>query len=58
MPLYVGLDIGGTKFLVAGADRDGTIITRAQESTPSDLQEGIDLLNEMIAPAPAALRKM
>ena len=48
MSLYVGLDIGGTKLLVAGADRDGTIITRAQEPTPSDLQEGIDLLNEMI----------
>ena len=48
MSLYVGLDIGGTKFLVAGADRDGMILTRAQEPTPSDLQEGIDLLNEMI----------
>jgi glucokinase len=48
MSLYVGLDIGGTKFLVASADRDGTILKRAQESTPSDLQEGIDLLNEMI----------
>ena len=48
MSLYVGLDIGGTKILVSGADRDGMILTRAQEQTPSNLQEGIDLLNEMI----------
>lgn len=48
MSLYVGLDIGGTKLLVAGADREGTILKRVQESTPSDLQEGINKLNRMI----------
>ena len=48
MSLYVGLDIGGTKLMVASAGRDGKILMRAQEPTPSDLQEGIDLLNEMI----------
>ncbi len=44
----MGLDIGGTKFLVASADREGKILKRLQESTPSDLQEGIHTLNRMI----------
>lgn len=48
MSLYVGLDIGGTKFLVASADREGRILKRVQKSTPSDLQEGINTLNQMI----------
>jgi predicted NBD/HSP70 family sugar kinase len=49
MAFYVGLDIGGTKFLVAGADRDGEILERVQEPAPAGLQEGLDLLHEMIA---------
>lgn len=48
MSLYVGLDIGGTKLLVAGADREGKILKRVQEPTPLDLQEGIVTLNRMI----------
>ena len=47
MPSYVGLDIGGTKFLVAAADRDGGVLRRVQEPAPLELQTGIDLLNDM-----------
>lgn len=49
MSLYVGLDIGGSKFLVASADREGKILKRVQEITPLGLQEGIQTLNRMIA---------
>jgi len=49
MPVHVGLDIGGTKLLVASASRDGSILDRVQEPTPPGLQEGIDALNRMIA---------
>ncbi|MBA3947155.1 MAG: ROK family protein [Herpetosiphonaceae bacterium] len=48
MALYVGLDIGGTKLLVASADEHGTIIRRTQELTPYDLNEGLALLHTMI----------
>ena len=48
MSLYVGLDIGGTKFLVASADDRGKLIKRIQNNTPSDFQEGINTLNQMI----------
>ena len=49
MGLYVGLDIGGTKFLVAVADEQGTILERVQEATPEGLDEGLELLHRMIA---------
>ena len=48
MSLYVGLDIGGTKLLVASADEHGTIMQRAQQATPYDLDEGLALLKTMI----------
>lgn len=48
MPLYVGLDIGGTKLLVASADEHGAILQRTQERTPYDLDEGLALLKTMI----------
>lgn len=47
--LVVGLDIGGTKFLVASATQDGVILKRMQCAAPQDLQSGIHLLHEMIA---------
>jgi len=46
--IYIGLDIGGTKLLVASADSSGNIIKRVQHETPSDLADGLNLLNEMI----------
>jgi glucokinase len=47
-PVYVGLDVGGTKFAVAAADDRGTLICRVQEPTPLDLDVGLSLLGEMI----------
>ena len=47
MDVYLGLDIGGTKLLVAAADRDGTILRRARADTPRGLQEGLDLLTRL-----------
>jgi glucokinase len=49
MSIYVGLDIGGTKFLVASADDRGEVIRREQQPTPADLQAGLDLLHRMAA---------
>jgi glucokinase len=48
MTLFVGLDIGGTKFLVASADHDGAIRHQILDHTPSDLNEGLILLHQMI----------
>lgn len=48
MAVYVGLDIGGTKFMVAAADESGRILRRVMKPTPLDLQEGLDLLHSMI----------
>ncbi len=49
MALYVGLDIGGTKLLVASADEQGTILQKTQEPTPLDRDEGVALLMTMIS---------
>ena len=49
MAIYIGLDIGGTKLMVAAADEAGRILRRMMKPTPLDLQEGLDLLNSMIA---------
>ena len=46
--LYVGLDIGGTKFIVASADGQGKITDRAQEATPPGLKSGLNALHRMI----------
>jgi glucokinase len=49
MPIYVGLDIGGTKLMVAAADANGVILRRAREATPTNLDAGLALLHRMIA---------
>lgn len=49
MAVYIGLDIGGTKFMVAAANRRGEILRRERADTPLDLREGIDLLNQLTA---------
>ena len=49
MSVYIGLDIGGTKLMVAAADASGTILRRSREATPLDLDAGLELLNRMIA---------
>ncbi len=48
MGLYVGLDIGGTKFIAAACRRDGAILRRIREKTPLDLDEGLTLLSRMV----------
>lgn len=48
MEIYIGLDIGGTKFTVAAADEEGDILNKTRERTPLDLSEGLALLNTMI----------
>lgn len=45
---FVGLDIGGTKLMVAAADADGTIVRRARMPTPQPLHEGLELLHQLI----------
>ena len=49
MSVYIGLDIGGTKLMVAAADTSGAILRRTRAPTPLDLNEGLELLNRMIA---------
>ena len=49
MAIYIGLDIGGTKLMVAAADADGQILRRTRAPTPAGLEEGLALLHEMIA---------
>src|SRR5215212_952518 len=49
MSIYIGLDIGGTKLMVAAADASGKILRRTREATPQGLDEGLDLLHRMIA---------
>ena len=49
MPIYIGLDIGGTKLMVAAADERGAILRRTREDTPRGLEQGLALLNQMIA---------
>lgn len=48
MPISIGLDIGGTKFMAAAANSDGDILRRARRDTPQELDAGLSLLHEMI----------
>jgi predicted NBD/HSP70 family sugar kinase len=48
MSVYIGLDIGGTKFVAAAADENGNILSRDRQPTPLELDEGLSLLHEMI----------
>jgi predicted NBD/HSP70 family sugar kinase len=44
----IGLDIGGTKLIVAAADEQGHIIRRERAATPHGLEEGLELIDSMI----------
>ena len=46
--ILIGVDIGGTKLLVAAADRDGNILRRERAPTPLNLRQGLDLIDELI----------
>ncbi|HEX8234718.1 MAG TPA: ROK family protein [Abditibacteriaceae bacterium] len=47
MPVYIGLDIGGTKFMAAAADAHGNILRRTRHDTPLELDAGLSLLHDM-----------
>src|SRR5215212_2100339 len=49
MPTFIGLDIGGTKLMVAAADAQGRILQRVRAPTPPGLNDGLDQLHRMIA---------
>lgn len=48
MSVYVGLDIGGTKWMAAVADRQGSILRRALRPAIHALEAGLAALNEMV----------
>jgi glucokinase len=49
MAVLIGLDIGGTKIMVAAADRDGKILRRARTDTSTSLEADLANINSMIA---------
>lgn len=49
MAVFVGLDIGGTKIMVAAANREGNILRRARIATSTSLDEDLTNINNMIA---------
>jgi predicted NBD/HSP70 family sugar kinase len=49
MPIYIGLDIGGTKLMVAAADEGGRLLRRVRQPTPQPLDAGLELLHQMIS---------
>lgn len=48
MTVLIGLDIGGTKIMVAAADREGNILRRARMATTTSLTEDLENINHMI----------
>ena len=49
MAVIIGLDIGGTKIMVASADREGNSLRRARTSTSTSLQTDLENINNMIS---------
>lgn len=49
MGVYIGLDIGGTKFMVAAADETGRILRRVRMPTSPHWETDLEVLNRMIA---------
>ncbi len=48
MGVYVGVDLGGTKTIVAACNKQGKILHRTQDATPLDLEQGLRMLQAMI----------
>ncbi len=48
MAVFIGLDIGGTKIMVAAADRAGNELRRARMATATTLEEDLANINSMI----------
>jgi glucokinase len=49
MAVFVGLDIGGTKIMVAAADHEGNELRRVRTATTTSLEEDLANINGMIA---------
>jgi glucokinase len=49
MAVWIGLDIGGTKIMVAAADGEGNILHRERRATSTSLREDLANVNSMIA---------
>jgi len=49
MAVLVGLDIGGTKIMVASADREGNILRRVRAETSTSLEADLANIDRMIA---------
>jgi predicted NBD/HSP70 family sugar kinase len=49
MSIYIGLDIGGTKLMVAAADINGQLLRRVRGSTPLELDAGLAKIEAMVA---------
>lgn len=48
MGIYIGLDIGGTKFMAAAADEEGHILRRMRSPVSGTLAEDLEILNHMV----------
>jgi len=48
MGVYIGLDIGGTKFIAAAADQDGRILRRMRLPGAGTLEEDLAILHHMV----------
>lgn len=46
---YIGVDLGGTKTIVASADKNGNILKKEASKTPVDLEKGLEMLENMIS---------
>ena len=46
--MYVGIDLGGTKIIVVSVDKDGSIIKKIKNDTPLELDEGLEMLKNMV----------
>jgi len=49
MAVFIGLDIGGTKIMVAAADQEGNILRRVRTDTSTRLEEDLTNINNMIS---------
>ena len=49
MAVFIGLDIGGTKIMVAAADREGNLLRRARMATSTSLETDLGNINSMVA---------
>jgi predicted NBD/HSP70 family sugar kinase len=48
MNIYIGIDMGGTKTIVAAADKKGNILRKIRYDTPTNLKEGLILIKKNI----------